>query len=307
MDYNAIGWHFYDNTKVPFCQYLRRLGGPMGGVFVSVFSYLRCPVCGGGVALSENGRSLLCERRHTFDLAAAGYVNLLAPGKKNNAVAGDPKEMVRARSLFLASGAYDGISDGLNRLIGEGGVCVDCGCGEGFYTARAAAQCKTVIGFDASKFAAEHGAKCARRAGQDNLHFFTANIFDLPLRDGCADTVINLFAPVAREEFLRVLKPGGRLIVGAAGKRHLMGMKRILYETPYENEENDLVLEGFERIHRQTVYYETTVTDKEAIRALFMMTPYYFRTSREDADKLYACDTLTTEVETDFFVFRKID
>ena len=272
---------------------------------MSVFALLRCPVCGGCVALSESGKSLVCENRHSFDVAAAGYVNLLAPGKKNNAVAGDPKEMVRARSLFLASGAYDGISDGLNRLIGEGGVCVDCGCGEGFYTARAAGQCEVAIGFDASKHAAEHGAKSARRTGQTNLHFFAANIFDLPLKDGCADTVINLFAPVAREEFLRILKPGGRLIVGAAGRRHLMGMKQVLYDTPYENETNDLSLEGFERLRRETVSYVTTVTGKDVIRAWFTMTPYYFRTSREDSDKLYACDTLTTEVETDFFVFRK--
>ena len=98
---------------------------------MSVFSLMRCPVCHGDLSLSADGRSLMCESRHTFDFAASGYVNLLAPGKKNNAVAGDPKEMVRARSLFLSGGTYNGISDGLNRLIGNGGVCVDCGCGEG--------------------------------------------------------------------------------------------------------------------------------------------------------------------------------
>ena len=263
---------------------------------MSVFDLLRCPICGGSLALSESGKSLVCEKRHSFDVASAGYVNLLAPGKKNNAVAGDPKEMVRARSLFLSSGAYDGISDGLNRLIGNGGICVDCGCGEGFYTARAVSQCETVVGFDASKHAVEHGAKCARRAGRDNLHFFAANIFDLPLKDGCADTVINLFAPVAREEFLRILKPGGRLIVGA---------KRVLYDTPYENEENNLHLDGFALLEKHTVFYETEIAGADTIRALFMMTPYYFRTARADAEKLYVKTVLKTEVETDFFVFRK--
>ena len=272
---------------------------------MSVFDYIRCPVCGGVLSPSENGKSYVCEHRHTFDVASAGYVNLLAPGKKNNAVSGDPKEMVRARSLFLDGGNYNGISDRLNTLIGDGGVCVDCGCGEGFYTARASVLCHTIIGFDASKYAAEHGAKRARRDGKDNLHYYTANIFDLPLKDGCADTVLNLFAPVAREEFLRILKPGGRLIVGAAGKRHLMGMKRALYDTPYENEENNLILDGFELLTKSTVSYETVVYGQDAIRALFMMTPYYFRTSREDAEKLYSLNELKTDVETDFFVFRK--
>ena len=272
---------------------------------MSVFNYLRCPVCGGALSPSENGKSYVCEHRHTFDVASAGYVNLLAPGKKNNAVAGDPKEMVRARSLFLDGGNYDGISDRLNRLIGEGGICADCGCGEGFYTRRAASLCREIIGFDASKHAAEHGAKRAKRDEKTNLHYYTANIFDLPLKDGCADTVLNLFAPVAREEFLRILKPGGRLIIGAAGKRHLMGMKQVLYDTPYENEENDLSLDGFELLQKDTVSYETVIRGNESIRALFMMTPYYFRTSREDAEKLYALSELKTEVETDFFVFRK--
>lgn len=271
---------------------------------MSVFDLIRCPVCGG--ALSLDGRTYLCERRHTFDVAAAGYVNLLAPGKKNNATAGDPKEMVRARSLFLDAGYYDGIADKLKELVGEGGVIADCGCGEGFYTARIADCGTEVIGFDASKFAVEHGGKVARRLELSHLHFYTANIFDLPLRDGCVDTVINLFAPVAREEFLRVLKPGGRLIVGASGKRHLMGMKRVLYDTPYENEANALSLPGFAPEARETAAYEIEISGKDAIRALFSMTPYYFRTSPEDCAKLYACDTLKTEVETDFFVFRKL-
>lgn len=273
---------------------------------MTVFDLIRCPVCGRSLSLSEDGRSYVCEWRHTFDIAAAGYVNLLAPGKKNNAVAGDPKEMVRARSLFLDAGYYDGISDTLNGLIGEGGAVADCGCGEGFYTVRAAAHAAEIVGFDASKFAAEHGAKSARRAGLSHLHFYTANIFGLPLRDGCIDTVVNLFAPVAREEFLRVLKPGGRLIVGASGKRHLMGMKRALYETPYENEANELSLERFTLETKSKAAYEIEVKGQDAIRALFSMTPYFFRTSKEDCAKLYACDALTTEVETDFFVFRKI-
>ena len=268
-----------------------------------------CPSCGAPLVVHE--RSLKCSKGHSFDFAKEGYVNLLPANKKHAKDPGDDRDMVAARTAFLDAGYYAPLRDTLcgvtvNACADRSGCAVlDCGCGEGFYTARASALCHTTIGFDASKHAAEHGAKRARRDGKDNLHYYTANIFDLPLKDGCADLVLNLFAPVAREEFLRILKPGGRLIVGAAGQRHLMGMKRVLYDTPYENEENNLTLEGFELLTKSTVSYETVVHGQDAIRALFMMTPYYFRTSREDAEKLYSLNELQTEVETDFFVFRK--
>ena len=35
---------------------------------------LACPVCGGSLQLQE--RSLVCDARHSFDLAKQGYVNL---------------------------------------------------------------------------------------------------------------------------------------------------------------------------------------------------------------------------------------
>jgi 23S rRNA (guanine745-N1)-methyltransferase len=60
---------------------------------------LICPICKKSLARVKN--SLKCESNHSYDIAKGGYVNLLNPGKKNNAVAGDSKEMIRARSTFF--------------------------------------------------------------------------------------------------------------------------------------------------------------------------------------------------------------
>ena len=38
---------------------------------------------------------------------------------------------------------------------------------------------------------------------------------------------------------------------------------------------------------------------------LFAMTPYYYRTSREDAEKLKADSPITTEVEFDIDIYSK--
>ena len=100
------------------------------------FAHLICPIC--GTLLTKEGASLYCRgaRRHCYDISAAGYVNLLPPGKKNNARAGDDKEMLRCRSRFLSGGWYDPISETAARLGGEATdkdpkkFFVYAGCGE---------------------------------------------------------------------------------------------------------------------------------------------------------------------------------
>ncbi|WP_030329038.1 putative RNA methyltransferase [Micromonospora parva] len=73
---------------------------------------LRCPVCGEPLAETTAGtaRALRCPRRHSFDIARQGYVNLLAGRAPHS---GDTAEMVAARADFLAAGHYDVISAAL--------------------------------------------------------------------------------------------------------------------------------------------------------------------------------------------------
>ena len=42
---------------------------------------------------------------------------------------------------------------------------------------------------------------------------------------------------LASAEFLRVLKVGGHFIVASAGIDHLNGLKKVLYDETYKNEE----------------------------------------------------------------------
>ena len=116
--------------------------------------FLRCPICGCNFSRFEN--SLKCEKGHSFDIASSGYINLLKPGKMNNAKAGDSKEMIKARSNFFLSGAYSNIRNKLCDIIGQykNDVIIDAGCGEGYYTEGVADKfgVSSVIGFDMSKF-----------------------------------------------------------------------------------------------------------------------------------------------------------
>jgi 23S rRNA (guanine745-N1)-methyltransferase len=115
-----------------------------------------------------------------------------------------------------------------------------------------------------------------------------------------------MFAPVAYEEFARVLKKSDYLIIGAAGEKHLDGLKAILYDEVYLNEPSEHKNELFDNISVENLSYVTEVSGNEIINSLFTMTPYYHRTSLADKEKLSKVDSLTTTVEVDFFILRRV-
>lgn len=284
---------------------------------------LRCPVCGAPMGVDGNGRSLVCygtasERNpkgktHLFDGGAGGYVNL-AP---NHSGGGDSKEAVRARSSFLRSGYYTPAAEAIAALAREftpeNGLVLDAGCGEGYYSNRVAEEGFAVLGVDLSKFAADTAAKTARRErmnrGQASSTLYAVgSVFELPVADGTFDTVINIFAPCAPAEYARVLKTGGHLMVAGAGERHLFGLKELIYDDPYLNDpRRDLPAEGdgLRLLEVRNVTFTVTVDDPDHREALFSMTPYYWRTSREGHSRLAAAETLTTEVSFDLHIYEK--
>ncbi len=264
---------------------------------------LRCPVCGRAGKISEDQKSFYCsgERRHSFDFARSGYLNL-AVGAPSG---GDSKEAIRARSAFLEAGYYQPLSDAVNELLLSCGAksVLDAGCGEGYYTNRMPAECRK-LGVDLSRFGVDHGAKVSRTNGT-NADFCVASVFSIPVADLSFDAVTSLFAPCAEEELSRVLAPNGILILVGAGERHLMGLKELLYDHPYLNEGRRDLPKNMKLLEKKRLFGEIEVKGRQMLDALFSMTPYYWRTSERDREKLLAVDSLRTEYDFDIFVFRK--
>lgn len=285
---------------------------------------LRCPVCGAPMAVSEEGRSLICAaapterdpapKRHVFDGGAGGYVHL-AP---RHGGGGDSKEAVRARFSFLRSGYYAPAARAIAGLVRaytpRGGLVLDAGCGEGYYSGHMAEGGYAVCGVDLSKFAVDTAAKASRAhrltTGEPSATLYAVgSVFELPVADGCFDTVTNIFAPCAPAEYARVLKPGGHLIVAGAGERHLFGLKALIYDDPYLNDpRRDLPAEGDGLRLKETrsVTFTIRVSDPTHREALFSMTPYYWRTSRDGHNRLTAADALETEVAFDLSIYEKL-
>lgn len=290
----------------------KKTGKSRNGARISMDVFC-CPVC--GQPLISNGSAEQCPNRHSFDRASEGYVNLLPSSKKNAKDPGDGREMIRARSRFLGHGYYAcllrALSEAAAGLLGEGGgTLLDAGCGEGYYTNGV---CKDLAargipmqaaGFDLSKPAVRLAAKAAARDGL-RAEYAVAGIFDIPVGDGRCDLVMNLFAPVGADEFRRVLKPDGALLIVEPGKRHLFGLKEQLYDRPYENEEEPPQTAGFTLQSTQTIRSRVTVEGAEDVQALFCMTPYYWHTPAESARRLENVTRLETEIEFRLHTLRR--
>ncbi len=273
-----------------------------------------CPVCRAPLAYvpSETGRggSYQCPARHTFDRARQGYTNLLigrAAGQH-----GDNTEMIAARSRFLDGGYYAPLCEALTRracgLFPTDGVLLDAGCGEGYYTdalmQSLAPRGAEGIGIDISREALRHaGRRGAVKTGL--LSLFAAGVYEMPIATQSVDMIINVFSPLAREEYLRVLKDDGTLLMAIPAARHLWEMKTVLYDTPHENEVADFALEGFTLLDETRITVPMTLPDPATIAALFSMTPYYYRTPAAGRERLATYTSLSITADFHLLAYRK--
>ena len=258
-----------------------------------------CPVC--GEELKEDGRSLRCVKGHCFDRAKEGYVNLIAGAHKKGSLIGDNRSMALSRRAFLEKGYFDCLLTELIGIIKEKAlpcpVIMDICCGEGYYShkIKQALDCR-MYGFDISKEMVRLAAK--RKNG---CEYLVANLARIPVRDKSIDVAFHLFAPFHEREFSRIMKDGGTLISVTAGESHLFELKEILYDTPYKNDEMPPETERLTVKEKRKVTRKIHLSSREDIRALFEMTPYYYRTSDRDKAKLGKYDEL--DVTVDFCVF----
>ena len=271
-----------------------------------IIKYLRCPCCKALMDTENEGKTLFCkgQKKHCFDFSSKGYVNLAG----SRGVTGDSKQAVRSRTDFLNKGYYAPIADKLCDILGRymsNGNVLDAGCGEGYYTQRIAQRGYETVGLDLSKYAVDSTASRLHCKTNENAFAVVASIYDMPFCDGFADAAVSIFAPCAEEEISRVISSDGILLVVSAGREHLMGLKKALYQAAYENEERADMPKGMKLISREALKYSIKLESNADIKNLFSMTPYYWRTSPSDSEKLDGLCTLETVVDINFLIYKK--
>ncbi len=198
-------------------------------MLADVTPYLRCPVCHADLSLAD--AVLGCMRGHRFDVARQGYVSLL-PGNARTGTA-DTAAMVSARAEFLASGEYAPLTQAVAQAVGDAvadadgaGCVVDAGGGTGHHLAGLLDRQPGTVGIacDLSRYAVRRAARAHPRIGA-----VVADVWQgLPVRDGAAAAVLDVFAPRNAAEFHRVLRADGALVVVTPLPQHLGEIVREL-------------------------------------------------------------------------------
>ncbi|XVQ86306.1 putative RNA methyltransferase [Microbispora siamensis] len=180
-------------------------------MLADVIDHLVCPACRAAVHLA--GGSVRCSHGHSYDVARQGYVNMLT----RSAGTADTPAMVAARARFLEAGHYRPLARRLARMCEGAVVVADAGAGTGYYLAAALGDDAVGIAIDVSKHALKRAARAHPRIGA-----LVADVWrPIPIGDDRVDVLLNVFAPRNAEEFARVLRPGGSLVVVTPGPGHL--------------------------------------------------------------------------------------
>ena len=239
---------------------------------------LLCPHC--QAPLSAEGRTWSCANGHSYDQARQGYLNLLLVQHKNSRQPGDTPAMLACRQAFLDGGHYQPVSDEINRLFAEQApaALLDMGCGEGYYTDRLARVLPGLdcAGLDISKDAV---IKACRR--NRDIQWLVGSSARLPLADASLDAALCVFSPWSWEECLRVLKPGGHLLLVGPHADHLLALREKLYDSIHPTPELIKALpEGMTIVNDQILRYALQL-EPAALDNLIGMTPHGFRSRPE--------------------------
>lgn len=173
---------------------------------------------------------LCCARGHSFDLARAGYCNLLQPQDRRSSTPGDDDETVRARARWLERGLGLPLARALAARIEalalpSGAAVLDAGCGDGYFLSRlAAGRTLDACGVDLSLAAIRRAAR--RMPGATWL---VANADRrLPVPDGSLGLVLSIFGRRNGPELARALAPAGRLIAVVPGPDDLIELREAV-------------------------------------------------------------------------------
>ena len=157
-----------------------------------------------------------------------------------------------------------------------------------------------MLGVDISKYALE---KAPKNCGVERA---VASIYKLPVGDGECDALVNIFAPACPQEFSRVLKKDGVFVKAIPLEKHLWELKSAVYDAPYENEVPPHDIEGFRLVGEEKICYTFALESGKDITDLFNMTPYCYKTSQQDREKLEKLSSLTVSAQFSVLTYKKI-
>lgn len=261
-------------------------------------SPLLCPVC--GASLSPNEKMYGCPNGHPFNIAKEGYVNLLLSHQRKSKNPGDDADMIMARRRFFDSGAYDPLTELLTHspIFYQKKISVfDSGCGEGHLLG---ALSEKYTGFFCGADIAKKAVQIASKRYKKATWIVANGMRQIPIANDSMDVILSILAPRNNEEFSRILKPDGALIIGVPGPNHLIELRKQLQFTSgdFKEKADEAVAKcvpHFSETNREQLSFEQTLHN-EQIADLIQMTPIFWRCSPEAKAAVMKLDQLTVTI-----------
>jgi 23S rRNA (guanine745-N1)-methyltransferase len=187
---------------------------------------LVCPVRNCHLPLAREPQRLLCPGGHSFDVARSGYINLLQPQDRRSKQPGDTPAAVLARRRLHDRGVTEPLLGAVAEMIGASrdDIVLDAGCGDGFYLGTLSRQNGFAAhGVDISIPAVD---AAARRYPECEWIVANADRF-VPYAPRSCSLILSITARMNADEFRRVLRDDGRLLVAAPAPRDLIELRGI--------------------------------------------------------------------------------
>jgi len=264
-----------------------------------------CPICQSPLMQHIPSKGYYCKKKHHFDMAKEGYLNLLPVQHKKSKEPGDSRAMMRSRRNFLEAEFYLPMAKAIAALIDKNKAesspmhILDMGCGEGYYSRQLEAFCENSENLDLHGIDIAKNAIFAAAKKQANALFIVASNKHLPYTDSFFDLLLRVYAPSNDDEVKRILKPEGLLLTVTPGPRHLWQLKEFIYKKVNEHDIAVDLPEGFKEIESQRISYSIKPAQDNRM-ALLQMTPFAWRAKGEMLNNIQKATGL--EIETDFIL-----
>jgi 23S rRNA (guanine745-N1)-methyltransferase len=185
---------------------------------------LLCPVRHCRMPLVREERRLFCARGHSFDVARTGYINLLQPQDRRSKQPGDTTAALAARRRLHDRGVSAPLLNAIAEITAAtpDDIVLDAGCGDGFYLGTLARQTGFCAhGIDISVPAID---AAARRYSECEWIVTNADRF-VPYAERSFSIVLSITARMNANEFRRVLRDDGRLLVALPAPDDLIELR----------------------------------------------------------------------------------
>ena len=112
----------------------------------------------------------------------------------------------------------------------------------------------------------------------------------MPFVDNSLDAISTIFSPILPQEFARVLKSEGRLLIAKPDAGHLQSMREALFDAVRPHD-SDKFLEELAPYFKEVATHKVSadlVLDRQSLADLLTMTPYSYRAKAEKREALLA-------------------